>query len=96
MSQSALTCELTVPGRDPESFYFCRQRWEAMSPLWRTVLNFNNTLLGRLSIGPLLAVVTLARAELPRLSLIAVVEEQTGTALPSTRLKDSTSHRTRR
>lgn len=59
--------ELTVPGRDPESFYVPRRCWAAMPLLRRAALGFNNTLLGRLSIGPLLVVARLAREELPRL-----------------------------
>jgi fatty acid desaturase len=45
---------LTYPGLDTESVYHRPQDWARYSRLWRAVLLFNQTLLGRLTIGPLL------------------------------------------
>jgi fatty acid desaturase len=45
---------LTVPGEDTETYYVRKADWDQMSPFWRGVLLFNQTLLGRLLIGPLL------------------------------------------
>ncbi|MDH3450900.1 MAG: fatty acid desaturase [Gammaproteobacteria bacterium] len=61
------TSELTVPGHDPESFYRTHEQWRELSSWWRAVLNANNTLIGRLAIGPLLVIGELVRDELPRL-----------------------------
>ena len=45
---------LTVPNVDTESVYHRADDWEAYSKAWRGILLFNQTLLGRLVIGPLL------------------------------------------
>ena len=45
---------LTYPGLDTETVYHLPEAWEGYSPLWRSILLFNQTLLGRLTIGPLL------------------------------------------
>lgn len=45
---------LTYPGVDTESVYHRQEDWDRYSPLWRGVLMFNQTLLGRLTIGPIL------------------------------------------
>ena len=45
---------LTDPQDDPESFYLPMTRWQLVGPLMRRVLAVNNTLLGRLLIGPAL------------------------------------------
>jgi fatty acid desaturase len=45
---------LTFPGLDTESVYHHPEAWAGYSRLWRAVLMFNQTLLGRLTIGPLL------------------------------------------
>lgn len=55
---------LTDPCDDPESFYVTAKQWNAASPLRRTLLAANQTLAGRLAIGPLLAVGSFWRAEL--------------------------------
>lgn len=47
---------LTDPREDPESFYVAPEAWAAMGPLSRGLLLANNTLLGRLILGPLVAV----------------------------------------
>jgi fatty acid desaturase len=45
---------LTDPLLDPESFYLTAERWARIGPVARAVLHANNSLLGRLSLGPLL------------------------------------------
>ncbi len=47
---------LTDPTEDPESRYVTPGRWAASGPLARAVLHANNTLAGRLLIGPALAI----------------------------------------
>jgi fatty acid desaturase len=59
--------ELTTPELDSESFYYSRRHWRELSRVWQAVLNANNTLAGRLIIGPLLVVSGLVRRELPGL-----------------------------
>ncbi len=50
-------CErLTDPAEDPESFYVPAEDWERYSGARRLLLKFNNTLIGRLAIGPVIAV----------------------------------------
>ena len=48
---------LTDPQDDPESFYLPVTRWQLVGRLMRHVLAVNNTLLGRLLIGPMLALI---------------------------------------
>jgi fatty acid desaturase len=48
--------ELTHPGDDPESWYIPHQEWRRLSPAGRTLLRFNNTFVGRLSIGPFISI----------------------------------------
>jgi fatty acid desaturase len=57
---------LTVPGVDTESYYVKKAEWAAASPLWRSVLLFNQTLLGRMTIGPLLRLAKLTEREIGR------------------------------
>jgi fatty acid desaturase len=45
---------LTYPGEDTETQYHRAADWAAYSPAWRGVLLFNQTLIGRLAVGPLL------------------------------------------
>lgn len=48
---------LTCPVRDPESYYLLPETWSTM-PGWRKRLNhFNNTLFGRMLVGPAISVV---------------------------------------
>jgi fatty acid desaturase len=58
---------LTVPGQDTESYFVLRADWERMSAWYRALLLFNQTLLGRLTIGPLLRLSILVRREGARL-----------------------------
>lgn len=57
---------LTVPGQDTESYFVLRADWERMNAVHRGLLLFNQTLLGRLTIGPLLRLWTLVRRESAR------------------------------
>jgi fatty acid desaturase len=57
---------LTVPGQDTEGYYVRQEEWQSMSPFWRRVLLFNQTLVGRLAIGPLLRLAKLAQRETGR------------------------------
>jgi len=43
---------LTIPGVDTESYYVRRADWERMKPLHRALLRANQTMAGRLLIGP--------------------------------------------
>jgi fatty acid desaturase len=46
------TGRLTCPFDDPESYYVTDDQWRRMSPPVRGALVFNNTLSGRLTLGP--------------------------------------------
>jgi fatty acid desaturase len=46
--------DLTSPSEDPESYYLEAGRWRSLTPLARGLLVANNTLLGRLVLGPAL------------------------------------------
>ncbi len=48
--------ELTDPLDDPESFYLALPDWTKANPVVKAVLKFNNTLCGRLLIGPAISV----------------------------------------
>lgn len=50
------TSNLTDPLEDPESYYVTHNRWVRMNPLLRALLRFNNSLAGRLLVGPFFAV----------------------------------------
>jgi fatty acid desaturase len=54
---------LTVPGVDTESYYVPQADWAKMGAVHRNVLLFNQTLAGRLLIGPLLRLYTLVIKE---------------------------------
>ncbi len=59
---------LTDPERDPESFYLTLRQWRALPAPARALLTFNNCLLGRVTIGPLLATLRFWFTELRTLS----------------------------
>lgn len=61
------TTALTVPGSDPESHYVDRDAWLRAGRLKRALLVFNNTLLGRLTIGPVFTTVRFWSSELRRI-----------------------------
>ena len=55
---------LTDPYDDPESFYLAAAEWQRL-PAWiQTVLDFNNTFLGRFTIGPLVMLAGFAASEI--------------------------------
>lgn len=47
---------LTDPYEDPETNFMTPADWQRLNPLMRAILKFNNTLAGRLTIGPALGV----------------------------------------
>jgi fatty acid desaturase len=59
---------LTDPQLDTESYYVRRADWEASNALWRALLLVNQTLAGRLVIGPLLRFGKLLQRESARLA----------------------------
>lgn len=54
---------LTDPHDDPESWYLAERDWDQLSPLIRRLLDVNATLLGRIVLGPALAVFAFWRAD---------------------------------
>jgi len=57
---------LTIPGVDTESYYVLRSDWARMGPLKRRLLMFNQTMAGRLLVGPLLRLCILCKKETRR------------------------------
>ncbi len=55
---------LTDPYDDPETNYLDPQVWDRLGPLTRCLLTANNTLLGRIVLGPLIGLACLWRADL--------------------------------
>lgn len=49
-----LDVNLCDPYDDPESWYQCKADWEQRSQLSKAIFNFNNTLIGRMVLGPLI------------------------------------------
>ncbi|WP_330985194.1 MULTISPECIES: fatty acid desaturase [Enterobacterales] len=45
---------LTVPGEDPETYYFSAERWQRFSEWQQRVIHWRNTFVGRLLLAPLL------------------------------------------
>lgn len=59
-----MDARLTDPYDDPESNFFDPGDWEAM-PFWRQAVHrFNNTLMGRILIGPALSCIALAKCDI--------------------------------
>jgi len=58
--------ELATPGVDTESYYVCREDWQRMGWIQHGLLLFNQTLLGRLTVGPLLRLRILVVREVQR------------------------------
>ncbi len=58
---------LTDPYDDPESNYLAPEVWERLPPLARRVLTLNNTLLGRILIGPIVGTTVFLWWEVKRL-----------------------------
>ena len=61
------TAQLTDPLADPESFYIDTERWQELGSWRRRLSGFNNSLAGRLLVGPALTVFQLWREEAARL-----------------------------
>jgi fatty acid desaturase len=59
---------LTVPGVDTESYYVLKADWQRMGAFTRAVLTFNQTLVGRLLIGPMLRLWILVSKESKRVA----------------------------
>lgn len=59
-----MDARLTDPYDDPESNYLDSAVWNALHPLSRALLSFNNTLVGRILIGPLVAQLAFMRADM--------------------------------
>ncbi len=57
---------LAKPGVDPESYYYLPEEWARMGPVRRAVMTANNTYLGRVTIGPAIAIVVFLTAEVRR------------------------------
>lgn len=58
---------LTDPFEDPESYYVDPDQWARFPGLWKAVLTANNTLVGRMVIGPALGTVGYWRADFDRI-----------------------------
>jgi len=54
---------LTDPNDDSESYFLPRKHWLKLSTILQRLLNFNNTLLGRLLVGPAIMIVRLVSRE---------------------------------
>ena len=63
-----LTPELTCPQGDTESFYVEAARWQRMGAPMRALLIYNNTLLGRLTVGPAIVQVRFWHDEVRRIA----------------------------
>jgi fatty acid desaturase len=57
---------LTEVGHDPESFYLPQGYLAEVGPIQRTLLRANCTLIGRMTLGPALAIAAFLSAELPK------------------------------
>ena len=57
---------LTDPYDDPESYYLAQMKWQGLSRPLKTLYSINNTLLGRLIIGPALVLAVFWTAEAHR------------------------------
>ena len=58
---------LTDPYEDPESYFWPVNQYQTMRPFMRQLFVINNTLIGRLTIGPVLTTIGFARTEIRRL-----------------------------
>lgn len=57
------TEQLTHPIEDPESYYVTLREWQHLKPLSRCILRIHNTALGRLFIGPAIAIIRFYQME---------------------------------
>ena len=58
---------LTDPYDDPETNFLCPKVWARMGRVRRAVLRINNTLLGRMAVGPLIGTAAFLRGEVAAL-----------------------------
>lgn len=56
------------PVDDPESYYLDRERWSRLGPVQRAFWRFHNTLCGRMTVGPAVAVARLLAEESRKLA----------------------------
>jgi len=54
---------LTDPYEDPESYFWAEAACQRMNPVLKTLLDWNNTLVGRLLLGPLLSIIGFVKTE---------------------------------
>lgn len=54
---------ITDPYEDPESFYHTQVTWDRIGPVWRMIHTVNQTLLGRVFIGPFVRLYRLTQRE---------------------------------
>ncbi len=47
---------ISDPVQDPESWYLTQAKWDRLNPLLRALLRFNNTLIGRMVLGPIIGI----------------------------------------
>jgi len=59
---------LTIPGTDTESYYVLQADWQRMGPIRRKLLLFNQTMAGRLIVGPMLRLWILITKEVRRVA----------------------------
>jgi fatty acid desaturase len=57
---------LTDPYDDPESYYRALADWQRLPKIFKSLLNWNNTFLGRLTIGPALTIIGFPLSEIAR------------------------------
>ena len=57
---------LTDPYDDPESYYRALADWQRLPRIFKSLLNWNNTFLGRLAIGPALTIIGFPLSEIAR------------------------------
>ena len=57
---------LTDPYDDPESYYRALTDWQRLPKIFKSILNWNNSFLGRLTIGPALTIIGFSLSEICR------------------------------
>ena len=58
---------ISDPVEDPESWYLTREKWSRLPASLRMLLNANNTLIGRLILGPAIGMVSLVLSDFEKL-----------------------------
>ena len=71
---------LTDPLDDPESYYLTPEQWEGMSPFMRLLWRFDQTLLGRVTVGAPMHILIIPGVTMPTVedSLLARIRETAG------------------